>query len=248
MDIIVVDTGRPKCTKLTIEALLKTNDDIRVILVNNGDLYNLKIDKVNVINLDENLGQAQSTNVGLNVSNSEYVCCMHSDYVVNDKNWISKAVNFLKSNKKAGLVGVFGWKINDEGKFSTVSSKTAKGFEEVVRTDCIINIFKNDGIRANENQKVTLTDIWIEILARGKKLYIMQLNDAEHLENKVALPKIIENDKELKDRHLKCYLRHQRANVMLTRLKEYKLEHLKIFEYLDRFNVRERLRIKRGGK
>ncbi|GAH27460.1 unnamed protein product, partial [marine sediment metagenome] len=100
----------------------------------------------------------------LNISNSEYVCCMHSDYIVNDKDWISKAVNFLKSNKEAGLIGVFGWKVNDKGKFSTVSAKTAKGFEEVVRSDCIINIFKNDGIRANQNQKLNLTDIWIEIL------------------------------------------------------------------------------------
>ncbi|GAH25008.1 unnamed protein product, partial [marine sediment metagenome] len=55
MDVIVINTGRSKYTKLTIEALLKANDDIRIILVNNGDFYNPKIDKVDVINLNENL-------------------------------------------------------------------------------------------------------------------------------------------------------------------------------------------------
>lgn len=190
IDVIVVNLNRPNETTQTINALLKANDNIRVILVNNGSIRKPPIfpsGRITIIDLRENLGQATGVNVGLDVTKSEYVCFMHNDIIVNDKNWIAKAVNFLKNNKQAGLVDVYGWKIINEKLHSITSmrghlkvTEPSCDFEEVQRTDEMANIFKNDGLRADERYLRTCCGVWIDVLGRGQKLYVIKLEDAEH--------------------------------------------------------------------
>ena len=191
IDVIVVNLNRPKETMQTINALLKANDNTRIILVNNGSISkpNIKTGyRITVIDLKENLGQAAGVNIGLNIAKSEYVCFMHNDIVINDKNWIDRAVNFLKENKQAGLVDVYGWKIIDE-KLCNITSmrghenvmKPPSNFFEVQRTDEMANIFKNDGLKADERYLRTCCGVWIDVLGRGQKLYVIKLKDAEHL-------------------------------------------------------------------
>ncbi len=190
IDVIVVNLNRPEETRQTINALFKANKNIRVILINNGSVK--KPNKIGnrtvVVNLKKNVGQAAAVNVGLNMSTSEYVCCMHNDIVIHDKNWIRKAINFLSENKQAGLVDVYGWKII-EGKLRSITSmrghrktmQPSRDFLEVPRTDEMANIFKNDGLRADERYWRTCLGIWIDVLGRGQKLYVIKLKDAEHL-------------------------------------------------------------------
>ena len=217
IDVIVVNLNRPKETRQTVSALLKANDDIRVILVNNGSVKNPNIKtggRITVINLKKNVGQAAGVNVGLNLSTSEYVCCLHNDIIVNDKNWISKAVNFLKENPQAGLVDVYGWKIIG-GRLRNITSmrghkKTMPppcDFFEVSRTDEMGNIFKNDGLRADERYLRTCLGIWIDVLGRGQKLYVIKLKDAVH----------IRTHEENKGRGITA----NRRDVRLQKLKEY---------------------------
>jgi len=220
IDVIVVNLNRPKETTQTINALLKANDNIKVILVNNGSIKRPSIETTNritVIDLKENLGQAAGVNIGLNIAKSEYVCFMHNDIVVNDKNWIEKAVNFLKRNSQAGLIDVYGWKMID-GKLCNITSMRGHGrtiepscdFEEVQRTDEMANIFKNDGLRADERYLRTCCGVWIDVLGRGQKLYVIKLKDAEHLSTS--------------EENKGSGITANRRDVRLSKLKEYGID------------------------
>lgn len=238
-DVIVTNINRPQKTIQTINALLKANDDIKVILVNNGSICKPKIapsERITIINLKKNLGQAKAVNVGLKVAKSKYVCFMHNDIVINDKNWINKAVNFLKENKQAGLVDVYGWKMVD-GKILRISSlrghkgtiKLSYNFEEVSRTDEMANIFKNDGFKADERYGRTCCGIWIDILGKGLKLYVIKLEDAEHSINSEKI-----TEKKIgKKSYQKLYVtqKRRRREIRFTKLKEYGLlDEYKIYE------------------
>ncbi len=229
IDVIVVSFNRAKETRKTIEALLKANDDIRIILIDNAstDKHGIEpSDRITVINLDKNIGQARAVNMGLEMATSEYVCFMHNDIVINDKNWIGKAVNFLKENPEAGLVDTYGWKLVN-GEVKRVTS--LKGFDdtiepeeeftEISRTDETANIFKNDGIKADERYGLTCCGIWIDILAKGKKLYVIKLKDGEHFQSHSRY-----ETKEIEDREY--YLRR---NIRIKKLKEAGLSEYIIF-------------------
>jgi len=226
IDVIVVHVERVEETIKTINALFKANDDIRVILINNGSEHRPKIETTNriiVVNIKEKLGQAAGVNTGLRIAKSKYVCHMHNDIVINDKNWINKAVNFLKKTRGAGLTDVYGWgKIND-GNLMPISSlrgHTAQGaippvdeFTEVPRVDEMAQVFKNDGLRADERYLKTCCGIWIDVLARKQKLYVIKLEDAEHLAGHERNPgiKMIENRRvirllKLKEKGLTCVI------------------------------------------
>ena len=216
IDIIVVNLNRPIQTKRTLGALLKANDNIRIILINNGSRERLKFDndKITVINLKKNIGQAKAVNIGLSKTTSEYVCFMHNDIVINDKDWLDKAINFLKENKEAGLIDVYGWKmINGKAKRITslkghekqrVLNPTSE-FTEVFRTDEMANVFKNDGLRADERYKKTCCGVWIDILARGQKLYVIKLRNGSHSRT---------SEKNKADQ------KHNRRQIRLLKLKE----------------------------
>lgn len=192
IDTIVISYNRPDETRATVETLLEANDDINVILIDNASKqrHNIKPnERLTVINLCKNLGQAGAVNLGLDITKSKYVCFMHNDLVINDKNWIAKAVDFLRQNDSAGLVDVYGYSIID-GAAKRITSlkgheeqnpiKPVQDFTEVMRTDEMANIFKNDGVRADVRFDMTCCGIWIEALAKGKKLYVINLKDGTH--------------------------------------------------------------------
>ena len=223
INVIVVNVNRPIETKQTIKALLLANDDIRIILINNGSKQPINIDdpKVKVINLRQNLGQAKAVNIGLREVKSEYVCCMHNDIIVKDKNWIDRAVDFLKANSDAGLVDVFGWKLLENNEIKRYTSmkgheqdratEPPEDFTEVNRTDEMANVFRNDGLWADERYQKTCLGIWIDILARKQKLYVIKLEDATHLrtheanERSQKLNRTGIRLKKLKEAGLACY-------------------------------------------
>ncbi len=216
MDVIVVNLNRPKETKKTIDCLLEANDNINIILVNNGSLKKAKhkSKKVKTINLHRNLGQAGGVNMGLKQATSEYVCFMHNDIFIKDKNWIAKAVEFLKSNPEAGLVDIYGWKWIDgrlrhftslKGHSRNRPVEPTEEFTEVVRTDEMANIFKNDGLRADVRYRRTCCGVWIDVLGRGKKLYVIKLENGVHSKNSEVNP---------------SYWKFNRKEVRLQKLKE----------------------------
>lgn len=244
IDIIVVNTNRPDETRLTINSLLKANDDIRIILVNTHSIHKvyldyLPLDKIIKVNLYEKCGFAKAVNVGIKLAKSKYIMYCQNDIVINDSNWIRKAVNFLEGNKEAGLVGIYGWK-KENDRIYTVSSLRPyitrskdkhiipeKDFEQVSRTDSMANIFKNDGIKADERYGKTCTGIWIEILAKGLKLYVIKIEDGDDLPSHYKFD--VPEGSKLYEKQRK-YQKSLRKEIRLLKLKEHDLEFAKIFE------------------
>lgn len=201
-DVIIPAFNRPEETFLTIEALLETNDDVQVILVHDGstekpDLSSLDINRIVQIDLPHS-GQAKALNAGFKLVKSEYVVVMDNDVIINDKNWVRKAVNFLKTNKEAGLIATIGvayiYKdplhyycqyitslIRKRGSFKFyLDIGMNQDFMEVWRTDNVVNIFKT-GIKADERYEIYGLSFWIDVKAKGLKCYIMRFNDGKHL-------------------------------------------------------------------
>lgn len=241
IDVIVVNYNRPYEARLTIKSLLKANDNIRIILVNtskNVCLDDLPLDKIIELNLYENLGQAKAVNFGIKLTKSKYIMYCHNDIVINDLNWIRKAVNFLKENKEAGLVDVYGWKKKNDRVYTVSSLRPycerpkdkhiipEKDFEEVSRADCMANIFKKD-IRADERYGMTCTGVWIEILAKGLKLYVIKIKDGVHLPSRHKFDEI--EDPILRKKQRK-YQKSLNKKIRLLKLREYGLEFAEIFE------------------
>lgn len=243
IDVIVVNYNRPYETRLTINSLLKANDNIRIILINTYSkkvcLDDLPLDKIIELNLYENLGFAKAVNFGIKLTKSKYIMYCHNDIVINDSNWIRKAVNFLKENKEAGLVDVYGWKKKND-RIYTVSSLRPyitrpkdkhiipeKDFEEVSRADSMANIFKKDNIRADERYGMTCTGVWIEILAKGLKLYVIKIKDGVHLPSHHKFDEI--EDLKLREKQRK-YQKSLNKKIRLLKLKEHGLEFAEIFE------------------
>lgn len=208
-DIVIPCFGRPKETFLTVEALLKANDDIRVILVHDGgmDKPNLSaLDTNRIIQLDlPHGGQPKALNTAFKLVESEYTIIMHNDVIISDKGWVRKAVNFLKTHKDAGLVCASGtiqvWdnqmskhvhlissisrnKGNDREfvkRFNVVRPK--EDFTETWRTDSMVNVFKT-GIKADErygSDMIVGISFWIDVLAKKLKCYVMKFDDAIHI-------------------------------------------------------------------
>lgn len=199
IDIIIAVIDRPTETKQTLEELFEANTNIRIILVDDGsteltNLEGLPSDKLVIITTKGRLGQAKSVNIGLDFSTSEYVIVMHNDIVIKDKEWVQKAITFLKANPEAGLITDLGWQLTDGDRlpYIPISSTKEDGhcysqlpmledFVEVYNTDNIVSIFKNDGIRADERYGLGSYSLWIDFKAKGLKLYVMKFNDSEHL-------------------------------------------------------------------
>lgn len=201
-DIVIAGFERAEEAFRTIEALLKANDDIRIIMVHDGsidkpDLSSLDTARIIELHL-ERCGQAKCVNAGLEIVKSEYVAVMHADTIINDKNWVRKAVNFLRANKEAGLISTIGVQFewvdlqrfycqfitslkNRRGRFKMyVDIGMDKDFMEVWRTDNVVNIFKV-GIKADERYGICGVSFWIDVKAKGLKCYVMRFDDAEHL-------------------------------------------------------------------
>ena len=197
IDVIIGVVDRPLETRQTLEALFKANDNINVILVDDGssefvDLTGLPSTRINFINTGGRVGQAKSVNIGLDVSTSEYVVVMHNDIVINDKGWIDKAVEFLKTHSNAGLVSDLGWVLEDgylpyipvsttkEGPNNYCHTPMLEDFVEVYNTDNITSVFKNDGLRADERYGLGSYSLWVDIKAKGLKVYVMKFENSVH--------------------------------------------------------------------
>lgn len=195
IDAITVNHNRAEKTILTINSLKENNELNSIILVDNGSddtayLDDLEVDKV--IKNSINIGQAAALNQGFVYAKSKYILAMHNDIVINEPDWVGKAIDFLDNNEKAGFICLVGWRRN-ETKISSLESvvksypEAAKLFDsegdfvEVTGTDSFMNIYRNLGIKANICFNLAGVSFFLNYLSLGYKLYVMRVSNGTHL-------------------------------------------------------------------
>ncbi len=206
-DVIMVTLDRQAETEKTLKVLFKNNDNINVLVIDNGseDISYLKNYDVRVIKNKENTGVIKALNQGLELVKSKYIVVMHNDLVMNTKDWIGRAMKFMDRNDDVGMVGVAGWtELDKNGKYLTKNLVTAiekynqkpKGFEEVSILDGCCNVIRNIGLSYDNTYGVMHfydLDISMQYKTKGYRLFVMN-GSAEHLaeDRKTST---IENDK-----------------------------------------------------
>jgi len=97
-----------KCLNSINQAI--TGINVEIIVVDNAsndgsvDMVQKEFPFVKLIINFENLGFAKANNIGIASSVGNYLCFINSDVVV-DRNCIKELVQYLKKNKKVGIVG-----------------------------------------------------------------------------------------------------------------------------------------------
>lgn len=207
IDVIIPVLDRQNETIQTLNSLFENNDNINVIIVDNGsDNYDYVkgYSNIKLVKNKTNIGVIKAINKGLKLAKSKYVVVMHNDVIVNTYGWISKAVKFMEANKDVGMVGMAGWtELNSHGNYLTKNLITAidkynqkpKGFAEVAALDGCCNV-----IRKEFNYDIDYglmhfydLDISMKYKAAGYKLFVMNASVIHLAENRSI--STITNDK-----------------------------------------------------
>jgi len=112
---------------------------------------------------------------------------MHNDIVVSTDNWINKAISFMESNRKVGMVGIAGFKrlrrnievtnlVTGIEKYAKFEFKRIEGeFDEVMVLDGCCMIIRNMGLRLDERLDYYFYDWDLSMQYRklGFSLYAM---------------------------------------------------------------------------
>lgn len=233
-DAIIVNYNRPKETTLTIKSLKANNKLNSIILIDNGSkdldyLNDLQVDKI--IKNKTNIGQAAATNQGHALAYSKYILTMHNDVVVNDCNWIGRAIDFLEQNKKAGLISLAGWKGTAHNSIITSLLDILKSyphaikyfdsegeFIKVCRVDSVVSIYRNLGINADIHFGAVGTSFFLEYLHLGYEIYVMKVKNGIHLKGSSM------------DYKSKEFLRQRK---LVGKIHEDKLKEYKLFGYKE---------------
>jgi GT2 family glycosyltransferase len=195
IDVVMPILDRPKETVATLRSLFKNNQNINVIVVDNGsdDLSYLTEFNVHIIKNDKNLGVTKALNQGLTISKSKYIILMHNDIVINTDNWIDKAITFMEKNESVGIVGIAGFKrllqsanvtniVSGIKKYDKELFKKAQtDFIEVQALDGCCMILKNIELKLDENLNYYFYDwdLSLQYCKKGYKLYAMN-STSEH--------------------------------------------------------------------
>lgn len=83
-----------------------TRDDYEIIIVNNSpdeNITDLGTEIIKVVNLDKNYGFGAANNIGINMSQGEYILLLNSDTVFIE-DCITPLITIMKKEKKAALI------------------------------------------------------------------------------------------------------------------------------------------------
>jgi len=192
IDVIMPVLDRPSETALTLESLYEQNDNIRVIVVDNGSYKLDYLDQypdVTLIKNETNQGAIKAFNQGLEIATSDYIVVMHNDILVARKNWIKAAADKMECDSNIGMVGIAGWeKIDAWGEYcsdTTVSALNELRYDafqktsgEVAVSDGCCNVIRNIGLRFDERYGLFhLYDLDLSMQYRAKEytIHIMEV-------------------------------------------------------------------------
>ncbi len=106
-------------TRLAVRYLLEnTLTPFELIVVDNGSRPDVKayFDSlkgdfpINYIRNDSNLGPIKALNQGIRASRYDYICAIHNDVIIFERNWLGKIIGAMEKDPKIGMAGLAGRK------------------------------------------------------------------------------------------------------------------------------------------
>jgi len=189
IDVIIPTLNRKNETIKTLKSLFFYNENVNVTVVDNGSDDPGYLDRfdINIIKNSKNEGIPKALNKALLFAKSKYVVLMHNDIVVSTDNWINKAISFMESDKKVGMVGIAGFKrlrrnievtnlVTGIEKYAKFEFKRIQGeFDEVIVLDGCCVVIRNVGLRLDERLDYYFYDWDLSMQYRklGFSLYAM---------------------------------------------------------------------------
>lgn len=58
---------------------------------------------------ETNLGPIKAINQGIKASKHEYICCMHNDAIIFEKEWLKKITSIMDRDPRIGIAALAGW-------------------------------------------------------------------------------------------------------------------------------------------
>jgi GT2 family glycosyltransferase len=106
-------------TKLTVRSILEnTLTPFELVIIDNGsrpdvmeffDSLKGSAD-IRYIRNEKNLGPIRALNQGISSSTYDYICAIHNDVVIFEKDWLGKIISVMEGDLKIGMAGLAGRK------------------------------------------------------------------------------------------------------------------------------------------
>ena len=268
VSILIPTHNRKELLKNAVNsAIMQTYPSIEIIVIDDKSDYDVKIflkeylDKIKVIKNSENLGSAETCNVGIKKAKGDFITILNDDDIFHPKK-VEKQIKIMENNPEIGLVYCpIGYKYdkliyyqpikNKKDYWKRLTYSNTIGITPLLRKECIKECGEYDtSLEYHEDR-----ELWYRI---GKKykfgyvnepLYIVYNHDIPRLSNR--LEKIVAGKTSLFKKHKNDFKNNRFYNSDLNfelsyeylRFKKYKIffHHMKkavknrplfIFKYL----------------
>ena len=104
-------------TKLAVRSILEnTLSPFELVVVDNGSRPDVKAyfdslkgkADINFIRNEKNLGPIRALNQGIAAARFDYVCSIHNDVIIFERDWIGKIISFMERESDIGIAGLAG--------------------------------------------------------------------------------------------------------------------------------------------
>jgi len=161
-DVIIISHNNSDVTLKCLESVYESDvaAGLNIMVVDNCSTDDTvrriseNFPKVKIIENEKNLGYAKAANIGVKNSDSDFVIVTNND-VVFYKNTISDFIEYLKSDKQAGVVG--GQQFFPDGR-KQISFGDLPGLNLVFKDLLLINFFKRRYANNSQIMKVPYLD------------------------------------------------------------------------------------------
>jgi len=157
--IIIAACNQLSNTKRCIEAILdNTVTPFELVIIDNGSTDGTcehfqsisKAVHLVYIKNKENLGAIKALNQGIDASTSKYVCMLHNDAIIQERNWLGKMIDVMDADRKIGLVGLAGRQyIDNRGRVddsTLVHGLTNRGLDTPPMAATAVEVAALDGL------------------------------------------------------------------------------------------------------
>jgi len=208
--IIMAVCNQLAYTRLSIRSILEnTATPFEIVIVDNGSRPEIRrycdslkgsADVIYIRN-ESNLGPIRAINQGIQASRHEYICAIHNDVIIFERDWLGRVIGRMERLPEAGIVGLAGRKeiyrngcVNEATLMHNLQNEDlnppmAEEISAVAVVDGMCLIFKREILKKVQGLDETYgymhcydLDLSLQAVAAGLKNFVINI-EAMHIGN-----------------------------------------------------------------